>query len=149
MGVKYTQEFRESAVALLNAVNNNEEVRIDGELIYSVKQLCLKLKISSYSLYEWKKQLISREEILAKHGKLNGNIKSDVVITNFTTYEKKDNTGVPDKDKLYVNSEIRFFGNLASMLGISGYNKMNLNQLQYYIGKKLIERSGIGVSLNE
>lgn len=46
--------------------------------------------------------------------------------------------------RLIVQSEIRFFGNLASMLGIRNYGSLPLKQLQLAVGLAIVKRSGLG-----
>lgn len=59
MPIQYSDEFKKKAVYLLKEVVNKEgTIVINGEQINNVRELVKFLGISTYTLYQWKKELV-------------------------------------------------------------------------------------------
>ena len=122
-------------------------INIDGVQIKNVRELVAFLKISSYSLYKWQKQLnylgrnmdeLKKEiiddmsETIVKEKLIPDAIRDEFTMEAFGKQEaKQDIFG------------IRYFAWFGRTIGIKGYNKMPLAQLKLKIGIKLIKDSGL------
>lgn len=147
---KYTDQEKMVAVLSLDRIRDEGFVNIDGKIINNVRDLCKHFGIGSGTLYRWN-DTIERGKIKRRDNKLTDVLSEIHEISNSKkeeSYHKKevskDFVPVDQDDKLIVKSEIRFFGNLASMLNVRGYSDMPLKQLQLAIGLKLVQRSGLG-----
>lgn len=139
MGTKYSNEFKERALVFLNLIRQNKTVSIDNDQVINVRSLCAKLGISSYSLYEWEKQIILTNEMIEKYQE--DQEEKEVATQRKTPKSHKDRWDVIEGDALVIKSEIRWWGTIASVLGVKGYSSMSPTQLQLVIGIALIKRS--------
>ena len=148
MAKRYSEIFKQKAVKNLDELRHNGFVDIDGYRFANVRELCRELGISSYTIYKWDKN-VDRLLKLDPIDEINGNPLVDTLdeIQEMIKKQKtKQNHFDPEPKKaednrLIIRSEIRYFGNLASMLNIKGYSDMPLKQLQLAIGLKLVQRS--------
>jgi len=131
----YSDQFKREALTHLLRLDRGYKTYIDGLEILNVRELCISLGISSYSLYQWKKSIDISENEINNESNVN-RISDNEEPPSLALIDNTDLLIV--NDKLTINSEIRFFGFIASVLNIKGYNSMPLAQLKFKIGLKLL-----------
>jgi hypothetical protein len=122
---------------MLSRLNKTGSVVLNGEVISNVRDLCLELNISSYSLYDWANKRGVELNIKKTKTKPKKVKKSPLVLDS------------SDVDFIEGNSSgsdifgIRFWGFVAKNLKIVNYHSVPLNQLKLKIGIKLMKESGL------
>lgn len=151
---KYSETFKRKALRDLEKINRGESIKVKNSSIEikNVRALCLALGgISSQTLYKWKKQFEAKKSFVESQGKELKEIEGyseedykteeDPEFAQFMDIKEIPKDIDPYFNKLVIHSEIRFYGLIASVLGIKNYSNMVLPQLKLKIGLKLIKQS--------
>ena len=137
MTKKYTENFKQNAVQYLRELKIDGFVKISGldsnlglgENIENVRDLCKALRISSYTIYKWDKE-----------------IEFDIDEVKEKKEKKVQGPKVIIEPEISIDSNlfgIRYYSWFAKANGLKGYSRMNLNQLKLKIGMQLIRESGL------
>ena len=120
----YELDFKLECVKLFNELTDLDEITIKKTKICNVRDLCRVLKISSYSLYHWVKEL---------HDFTNSGDENEKKFKLSSLEIRKIQQDAVKKSVL----SLRFLGSFASALNIKEYGKMSLFELKKAIAKVL------------
>jgi hypothetical protein len=174
----YTEKFKVKAVSLLEAYRRYGTIVVDGVKIQNMRELIAFLKVSSKSLYDWEKetealylgQTIEGFDSLLEidyDSDYNGN-DHEYPSELFQNKEKQQEVrksahremiqngsinGIEfmenHSEKRNIGFGVRFWAWFAKSMGISGYSRMNINELKAEVGLKLLKEAGFKFPMKE